>query len=482
MFTLIIEDKYGAIVDEYSFEDGEFVIGRSQSCDIVLAADNVSRRHARLFTVEGRCYIEDLNAANGIWLNGKRIYNVTELPRSAQVRIGDFYLHIEGAAFARPMGSSTYAHLVPVHGGAEAFELNRATTLIGRGKDCTLVINDPSVSRIHTKITQDDDGRVVVEDLRSSNGTYVNERRIDVQDLRHGDRVRFGTVGFVFQVEGETEAPVPEPWQEPAPSPHAASASGFRPAAPISSYGDAFPDYYEQQQPPERSSMLPQVAAVAVIVLAITGLVVIVGFAYDRWISPAISASEAQRDEGEGAADMKAKAAALEAKRAKRLKEYDELLEKGREAMNGRQWDKAERAYKEARRLDPTESKPTKALNRITAEKKAGARFVKAEAAFAAKTYGEAIRQHQLIPKESVYRADADAALKAIAGVLELDGDTACKAGDTKLCKERYSLALSTRFASQALEDKYADLLKKAAAPPPKKKRRRGRRGRRRGR
>ena len=69
MFTLIIEDKYGAIVDEYSFEDGEFVIGRSQSCDIVLAADNVSRRHGRLFTMDGCCYIEDLKAANGIWLN-----------------------------------------------------------------------------------------------------------------------------------------------------------------------------------------------------------------------------------------------------------------------------------------------------------------------------------------------------------------------------------------------------------------------------
>ena len=77
MFTLIIEDRFGSIVDEYSFEDGEFVIGRSQSCDIVLAADNVSRRHSRLFTVEGRCYIEDLQAANGVWLNGRRIYNVT---------------------------------------------------------------------------------------------------------------------------------------------------------------------------------------------------------------------------------------------------------------------------------------------------------------------------------------------------------------------------------------------------------------------
>src|SRR5512146_12353 len=127
MFTLIIEDKHGAIVDEYSFEDGEFIIGRSQQADIVLPADNVSRRHARLFTVDGRCYIEDLKAANGIWLNGKRIYNVTELPRSAQVRIGDFFLHIEGAAYARPLGSATYGRLVPMPGSiGEVTDLSQA--------------------------------------------------------------------------------------------------------------------------------------------------------------------------------------------------------------------------------------------------------------------------------------------------------------------------------------------------------------------
>jgi len=213
MFTLIIEDKYGAIVDEYSFEDGEFVIGRSQSCDIVLAADNVSRRHARLFTMEGACYVEDLKAANGIWLNGKRIYNVTELPRSAQVRIGDFFLHIEGAAYARPMSSNAYGRLVPMQGSVgEVYELTRPTTLVGRGKDCTIVINDASVSRIHGKLSRDDGGRVVLEDLRSSNGTYVNERRVDVQDLHHGDRVRFGTVAMVFQVQAEE-------YIEPAPPP-----------------------------------------------------------------------------------------------------------------------------------------------------------------------------------------------------------------------------------------------------------------------
>ncbi len=473
MFTLIIEDRYGAIVDEYSFEDGEFVIGRSQSCDIVLAADNVSRRHARLFTVEGRCYIEDLNAANGVWLNGKRIYSVTELPRSAQVRIGDFFLHIEGAAFSHPMGQTSFARLVPMHGAAGGpYELNRPTTLAGRGKDCAIVIHDPSVSRIHGKVTVEGD-RVVVEDLRSSNGTWVNDRRVDSMELRHGDRVRFGTVGFQFLVDGQDlPAAEPEPaWQPP---PAAEQSGSFRAAPPVSSYGSGIPAYYEQEEPAAYAqrgrSWLPHIAIVAVFALAAAVLVLFVGFAYDRFLAPAL------------VTPAEAPAAAPEKdERADQKRAFDDLLTRGGDAIAARDWDKAEELYKDARRLDPISTEPTRALNRIATEKRAGKRFVDAEEAFKRKDYGEAIRQHRLIPESSVYRADANAALKAIAGILEIDGDAECAAGHDDACRERYALALSTEFASAELEKKYAKLLQQAAEedePEPAKKSTRKRRRR----
>ncbi|MFT7582420.1 MAG: pSer/pThr/pTyr-binding forkhead associated (FHA) protein, partial [Myxococcota bacterium] len=79
MFTLIIEDKHGGIADEYSFEEGEFYIGRSHTSDIILPSDNVSRRHSRLYTVDGRCYIEDLNSSNGVFVNGRRIHEVYQI-------------------------------------------------------------------------------------------------------------------------------------------------------------------------------------------------------------------------------------------------------------------------------------------------------------------------------------------------------------------------------------------------------------------
>jgi pSer/pThr/pTyr-binding forkhead associated (FHA) protein len=66
---------------------------------------------------------------------------------------------------------------------------------IGRETDNMLIIPDPSVSRHHARIVFEN-GALVVYDLNSTNGVYVNEQRISKQSLRAGDIVRFGTARF----------------------------------------------------------------------------------------------------------------------------------------------------------------------------------------------------------------------------------------------------------------------------------------------
>ncbi len=60
----------------------ETVIGRSNECDITLAASHLSRRHARLMIRSGQLFVKDLDSSNGTFLNGER---VTE----ARVKRGD---------------------------------------------------------------------------------------------------------------------------------------------------------------------------------------------------------------------------------------------------------------------------------------------------------------------------------------------------------------------------------------------------------
>jgi len=213
MFTLIIEDKHGGIADEYSFEEGEFYIGRSHTSDIILPSDNVSRRHARLYTVDGKCYIEDLNSSNGVFVNGRRIQEVYQIQRSAQIKVGDYYLHIEsdadqGAEEEKTWCKLTGRNLAFVN---QVFRVQRKVNLLGRGKDCTLTIIDPSVSRIHSKLSVERSGALTLEDLKSSNGTFVNDERIEVATVQHRDVIRIGNVEFLVEIpEQDTIAVAPK--------------------------------------------------------------------------------------------------------------------------------------------------------------------------------------------------------------------------------------------------------------------------------
>jgi pSer/pThr/pTyr-binding forkhead associated (FHA) protein len=66
---------------------------------------------------------------------------------------------------------------------------------VGRETDNTLVVPDLSVSRHHARVALEN-GALVVYDLNSTNGVYVNEQRVQRQALKAGDIVRFGAVRF----------------------------------------------------------------------------------------------------------------------------------------------------------------------------------------------------------------------------------------------------------------------------------------------
>ena len=67
----------------------------------------------------------------------------------------------------------------------------RVAATIGRADQCDVVIALPHVSRAHAEVVVDGDV-ATVRDLGSSNGTYVNGRRIQQHELRHGDVLTVG--------------------------------------------------------------------------------------------------------------------------------------------------------------------------------------------------------------------------------------------------------------------------------------------------
>ena len=112
----------------------------------------------------------------------------------------------------------------------QKLELNESPIVIGRSPDARLTIEDASVSSFHAEL-QLEGGNWLLTDLESSNGTTVNETRVQTHLLSHGDRVSIGNIGFAFMNPAAAEATTaPPPEQAPAattaaPPPEAAEAS-----------------------------------------------------------------------------------------------------------------------------------------------------------------------------------------------------------------------------------------------------------------
>ena len=108
-----------------------------------------------------------------------------------------------------PVSSSQPACLVLIYPtGAQMgkrFTLDGDALLIGRGSDCDIVVDLDSVSRRHAKIERRS-GKIMVADLQSTNGTYVNELQVEEHALSDGDQVKIGNAIFKFLSGGNVES------------------------------------------------------------------------------------------------------------------------------------------------------------------------------------------------------------------------------------------------------------------------------------
>jgi hypothetical protein len=97
------------------------------------------------------------------------------------------------------------AKLVVVGGEAKPKEIPiQPPLVIGRGREVTLTLPHPLVSRNHCEIDESD-GYLVVRDLGSLNGTFINNERVAEAVLPPGDLLTIGTVTFraVYEVPSD---------------------------------------------------------------------------------------------------------------------------------------------------------------------------------------------------------------------------------------------------------------------------------------
>lgn len=263
------------------------VLGRDQSADVPLSDLEISRRHARLTLDGADLVVEDLGSMNGSFVNEDRISGRRTLQPGDRVRLGTTVLEVRPApeparpeptttperTKARPIPDVDHTRAgevpdidltrageavdvgvirVPDAGVAEspslaatasapAGELRiiagplagqtmplRAKIRLGRDLGCDIVLSNEEISRRHAEITSET-GHVRINDLGSTNGTYVNgERLIGTRGLQGGDRIELGstTIVYVGSTLATTEARPSVAPQRVNLQPRAAPTSG----------------------------------------------------------------------------------------------------------------------------------------------------------------------------------------------------------------------------------------------------------------
>lgn len=206
----------------------EISIGRMEENIVTLPSQGVSRQHARIVRADENFFLVDLGSGNGTLLNGTKVRpNEKNLLRNNDLISIDaydlrFYLTDEALESSyneeitesdilevkllkkviRALDKETVPSLEVLNGVAEGkriyFSDEMGELVIGRDPACDFPINEFVISRKHAKISKRWGG-IVIRDLESKNGTFINNRRVVEEFLHDGDRMALGTIVLMFR-------------------------------------------------------------------------------------------------------------------------------------------------------------------------------------------------------------------------------------------------------------------------------------------
>ncbi|GCE19329.1 FHA domain-containing protein [Dictyobacter kobayashii] len=241
-------------------------LGREEDCDIWLDDEMASRHHAELAWHEGQVYLTDCGSLNGILLNGQRVQGSVLVSSLDLMEIGKqqfgfilaeqkelladqydplinhtwrstFDLQAEGdtssplpaaiiasqqallqppdeASFtSNPVSESGYFLVRDGERMGQRLSLDGAIITIGRGLECTIMLNDVSVAQVHAQISNQA-GELYLQDLTNCDSTFLNDLPVRVPcKLKAGDIVRIGIIrleyGRAAQLRNTTMPPIP---------------------------------------------------------------------------------------------------------------------------------------------------------------------------------------------------------------------------------------------------------------------------------
>src|SRR5687768_3294680 len=204
-------------------------VGSDPAANIVLNRPGVMPQHCQLHVTAGGVML-DVPHGTTVSVNGRQVDGLIALRPGDSVAFDQVQARLasmESAAAVRHVagaskrllesanddpGATAVRPVVPryVLRGVSGEAFGRTypvlgVTTIGRSPECDLRIDEPGMSRMHARLLPTDDG-LLLEDLGSANGCFLNGKRVLRGEARIGDEIGFDTLRFRLIAPGQADA------------------------------------------------------------------------------------------------------------------------------------------------------------------------------------------------------------------------------------------------------------------------------------
>ncbi len=198
--VIVIVRWMGGDTQSFEFSKPSLLVGRSPGNDIVINHPAVSGRHLSLTCQKEAYFVTDLGSTNGTLIHGQRIPGKISQPINfgEVLRIGDL--------------TGNWVSLSLAQEGVEAVRTlamgkldlsGQSSVMIGRDPAAYLPLSHPTVSFRHALISKQNGG-LIIRDLGSTNGTFVNGERINQSPLKSGDEIQIGPFKLVYDAQQQS--------------------------------------------------------------------------------------------------------------------------------------------------------------------------------------------------------------------------------------------------------------------------------------
>lgn len=180
----------------------KYTIGSAANCEIVINHDSIMAQHAELLVVDDQLSVLPLGEEQPVLVDGQPINGRTRLRHGSDIQLGELQLTVlDPKLQQRPSGAAAVepAPTWFLRGKNTALANKqyplKGVMIVGRAPECDITLGVAHLSRQHARLRVLGDG-LQVEDMDSSNGTYINGQKITGAVARLGDEIRFDTLSF----------------------------------------------------------------------------------------------------------------------------------------------------------------------------------------------------------------------------------------------------------------------------------------------